>query len=55
MIANSKVNKSKVNALIWTGNNEFATTGAGHIKFWTLSGTNLKSKNGSTGGKSFIA
>lgn len=55
MITNSKVNKSKVNALIWTSDKEFVTTGAGHIKFWTLAGNNLKSKNGSTGGGSFIA
>lgn len=31
MIANSKVNKAKVNALIWKSEKEFVTTGASVI------------------------
>jgi len=42
MITNSKVDKSKVNALCWASETEFITTGAKHFKLWALSGTNLK-------------
>lgn len=49
MITNSKVNKAKVNALIWSSETTFMTAGASSVKLWTLTGNNLASKNGSTG------
>jgi len=51
MVANSKVDKSKVNAVAWKSNQEFLTCGAKHVKVWTLQGRNLNSKNGTLGGE----
>ena len=53
MVANSKVDKSKVNALAWKSNTEFMTCGAKHVKFWTVAGRNLNAKNGTLGGEKF--
>ncbi len=49
MVANSKVDKSKVNALAWKSSTEFMTCGAKHAKFWTIQGRNLNAKNGTIG------
>jgi hypothetical protein len=46
MVANSKCDKSKVNVLTWKNKNEFMSAGVKHIKFWTINGTNMSSKNG---------
>lgn len=55
MVANGKVDKAKVNVLLWKSNTEFVTAGARHIKFWTMKGKNASSENGRTGGGSFVA
>ena len=42
MIASSKVDKSKVNGLVWKNEREFVTFGVKHFKHWELNGSNLK-------------
>ena len=53
LVVTSNVDKAKVNGFAWKNDNEFATVGMKHIKFWTLTGRNLKSTMGqqSGGGK----
>ena len=54
IVATSKVDKSKINAVAWkniTETREFVTVGQRHVKFWTLSGRNLKCRVGTLGKK----
>jgi len=44
----SPVDKAKVTSVAWKSNTDFMTTGLKHVKFWTLTGKNLKGLMGNT-------
>jgi microtubule-associated protein-like 6 len=46
MLGSAKVDPAKVFAAEWKNNNEFATVGLKHVKFFTLNGSNLTGKKG---------
>ena len=47
MLGNAKVDPGKVFSAAWKNETEFATSGAKHMKIFTMSGANLNGKKGS--------
>jgi microtubule-associated protein-like 6 len=46
LVVTSNIDKAKVNGAAWASEDEFATCGNKHIKFWKISGRNVSGKMG---------